>query len=125
MASTIKQRMMRFNGTDYDSIYLAANVESVVGGPVGVGNGGTGQTTLALARNALGLGNTTSYVPIANGGTNGNTGAKAIYNLTNPCSALTSSTLATGDYIPLLDASASTGKKVTVTNLITYLKSIM
>ncbi|MDR3052866.1 MAG: DUF859 domain-containing protein [Coriobacteriales bacterium] len=32
-------------------------------------NGGTGQTTAALARNALGLGNTTGPLPPANGGT--------------------------------------------------------
>lgn len=32
-------------------------------------DGGTGQTTAALARNALGLGNTTGALPIANGGT--------------------------------------------------------
>jgi hypothetical protein len=43
----------------------AANVTGVVA----VGNGGTGQTTLALARNAMGLGNTTGAVPVANGGT--------------------------------------------------------
>jgi hypothetical protein len=43
----------------------AANVTGVVA----VANGGTGQTTLALARNAMGLGNTTGAVPVANGGT--------------------------------------------------------
>jgi hypothetical protein len=43
----------------------AANVTGVVA----VANGGTGQTTLALARNAMGLGNTTGALPVANGGT--------------------------------------------------------
>lgn len=34
-----------------------------------IGNGGTGATTVAAARNNLGLGNTTGALPIANGGT--------------------------------------------------------
>ncbi|MDR0788724.1 MAG: hypothetical protein LBN03_00825 [Bifidobacteriaceae bacterium] len=36
--------------------------------------GGTGATTLAAARDNLGLGNTTGVLPIANGGTNNTTG---------------------------------------------------
>lgn len=36
-------------------------------------SGGTGQTTLAGARNAMGLGNTTGPLPVANGGTSRNT----------------------------------------------------
>jgi len=46
---------------------------------IAVARGGTGQTTLALARNAMGLGNTTGPVPIANGGT-GATTAEAARN---------------------------------------------
>jgi hypothetical protein len=38
-------------------------------GTVPIGNGGTGQTTVAAARNALGLGNTSGALPVANGGT--------------------------------------------------------
>ena len=38
-------------------------------GTVQPANGGTGQNTLALARNAMGLGNTTGALPVANGGT--------------------------------------------------------
>ena len=34
-----------------------------------VANGGTGQTSLQAARNAMGLGNTTGALPVANGGT--------------------------------------------------------
>ena len=68
MASTIKQRLRRYNGTDYDTIYLNANVGDATG-TLAVANGGTGQTTLAAARNAMGLGNTTGVLPIANGGT--------------------------------------------------------
>jgi hypothetical protein len=73
----------------------AANVTGIVA----VANGGTGQNTLALARNAMGLGNTTGAVPIANGGTGaasvnaggvvfGNTGG-ASYTSTATPSALT------------------------------------
>lgn len=45
-----------------------------------VSKGGTGQTTLAAARNAMGLGNTTGAVPVANGGT-GTTTVTGIANL--------------------------------------------
>ena len=63
----------------------------------------------------------TGALPLTNGGTGKTTGPLGLYALINACSALTSSTLATGDYFALLDASASTGKKITVTNLLTYL----
>lgn len=46
-------------------------------GAVPIANGGTGQTTVAAARNALGLGNTSGAVPIANGGTGATTVAGA------------------------------------------------
>lgn len=46
------------------------NFQNVVVPPA---SGGTGQTTLAGARNAMGLGNTTSHLPVANGGTSRNT----------------------------------------------------
>lgn len=49
--------------------------------PLSVANGGTGQTTLALARNAMGLGNTTGALPVANGGTGATTAAGALTNL--------------------------------------------
>lgn len=39
----------------------------------GISNGGTGATTVAGARNALGLGNTDGALPIANGGTGATT----------------------------------------------------
>ena len=44
-------------------------------------NGGTGATTVAGARNNLGLGNTSGALPIANGGTGGTTAAEARNNL--------------------------------------------
>jgi hypothetical protein len=52
------------NGTDSVRINCAN-----LAGVAAIANGGTGQTTAAAARNALGLGNTTGALPIANGGT--------------------------------------------------------
>ena len=43
-----------------------------------IAQGGTGATTAAAARNALGLGNTTGALPIANGGTGSTTVANAL-----------------------------------------------
>lgn len=51
---------------------------STITGTVPVVQGGTGQTTLAAARNAMGLGNTTGVLPIANGGTGAATAAAAL-----------------------------------------------
>lgn len=62
-----------FNGT--------ASISAGVTGTLPIGNGGTGQTTAAGVRNALGLGNTTGAVPIANGGTGANAVAGARQNL--------------------------------------------
>ena len=53
--------------------------------------GGTGQTTAAGIRNALGLGNTTKAVPVANGGTGSTTVAEAVKALLGS-SAIGSST---------------------------------
>lgn len=50
-------------------------------GAVPVANGGTGATTVAGARNALGLGNTSGAVPVANGGTGATTVSAAQSNL--------------------------------------------
>ena len=51
------------------NIDLANATVKNVTGVVAIANGGTGQTTAAAARNALGLGNTTGALPVANGGT--------------------------------------------------------
>lgn len=48
---------------------------------VTVAQGGTGATTVAAARNALGLGNTAGALPVANGGTGATTAANARSNL--------------------------------------------
>lgn len=47
-----------------------------------VANGGTGATTAAGARNALGLGNTVGALPVANGGTGATSASGACQNLT-------------------------------------------
>lgn len=44
-------------------------------------NGGTGATSAASARNALGLGDTTGALPVANGGTGATSAASALSNL--------------------------------------------
>ena len=49
--------------------------------PVPIAKGGTGQTSIAAARNAFGLGNTDGPLPIANGGTGASTAAEARNNL--------------------------------------------
>ena len=52
-------------------------------GALPIANGGTGATTAAAARNALGLGNTTGALPIANGGTGATDRLNAFKNITN------------------------------------------
>ena len=56
---------------------LQASPRPGVTGTLPIANGGTGATTAAGVRNALGLGNTTGAVPIANGGTGATTAAAA------------------------------------------------
>ena len=51
---------------------------ATISGTIPISKGGTGQTTAALARNALGLGNTTGALPLANGGTGATTAATAL-----------------------------------------------
>lgn len=59
----------------------------------------------------------TGILPIANGGTGASSAQTALYNLINGRAALTSTGIATGDYIPVQDVSASTGKRITLENL--------
>ena len=55
--------------------------EDVTSGVLPVARGGTGQTSLQAARNAMGLGNTTGALPVANGGTGASDAAGARANL--------------------------------------------
>ena len=91
--------------------------------------GGTGATTVAGARNALGLGNTSGALPVANGGTGATTAAAARTNLglnrniitAKPSEDVTRS--GTGDSkIPVIKAN-SVGDKFTVTSGSVYVGS--
>lgn len=53
-----------------DRIHGHKLTDSNITGTLAISKGGTGATTVAGARNKLGLGNTDGAVPIANGGTN-------------------------------------------------------
>lgn len=61
--------------------------------------------------------------PLVRGGTGGTSAAAGLYNLINGSTALTSSTLAADDFLGLLDTSASTGGKITIANLLTYISN--
>ena len=65
----------------YDGEYWIADLPvpnaNDIMGAISIANGGTGATTVAAARDALGLGNTSGAVPIANGGTGATTVADA------------------------------------------------
>lgn len=65
------------------------------GSTLPIANGGTGATTAAAARNALGLGNTAGALPIANGGTGATTAGGALAAL-GAQAALSTKVLATG-----------------------------
>jgi len=61
----------------------------VTNGVVPASLGGTGQTSLQATRNAMGLGNTTGALPIANGGSGLTGSAYANFTLASGCSAST------------------------------------
>lgn len=65
---------------DYDALATAI-INKLGGDPVTIAHGGTGATSAAAARNALGLGNTSGALPVANGGT-GATGTSSATTLT-------------------------------------------
>ena len=65
-----------YDGTQWIADLPVPNANDIMGA-VPIANGGTGATTVADARNALGLGNTSGAVPIANGGTGATTVAAA------------------------------------------------
>lgn len=70
-------------GTGGTTVAAARNALGLgnTAGAVPIANGGTGATTAAAARNNLGLGNTSGALPVANGGTGATTAANARSNL--------------------------------------------
>lgn len=68
-----------------------------IGTALGVSSGGTGQTSLQATRNAMGLGNTTGELPIANGGT-GSTGVSKTTTASSIIEAATGFTLGSVSY---------------------------
>ena len=62
-------------------------------------------------------------MPISKGGTGANTAAAALYALLNGSGALAASGIAMGDILALGDISAKTGKKVTLADLMGWMKN--
>ena len=89
----VKQRLHRFNGSSYDDLYMSANVGDVQGTLV-VANGGTGATTAAAG----------------------------FHTFLNSGSVMTDADLATNDCVLIGDVSSTNCYKVTIANLVTYLK---
>lgn len=74
--------------TEYDQLYPRTSADQVEGlgesakeDVVSIEHGGTGATSVAGAREALGLGNSTGALPIENGGTGGSDAQSARENL--------------------------------------------
>ena len=74
---------IQWGGTGASTVAGARNALGLgnTSGAVPIANGGTGATDVASARNALGLGNTSGAVPVANGGTGATAAARARSNL--------------------------------------------
>lgn len=72
--------LVNLGGTSADTIFKASPRPGVYG-TLPASKGGTGQTSLQAARNAMGLGNTSGALPVANGGTGATTRASALGNL--------------------------------------------
>ena len=82
----------------------------------GIANGGTGATTVANARNALGLGNTSGALPVANGGTGATTAKNARVNLGAVSMNTVSITLSASSWSSLSQTVSVTG--VTANNAV-------
>lgn len=82
MAKYLSEDGLRYFYNQIKSKFAAANhnhdAGNVTSGTLPITRGGTGQTTAAGVRNALGLGNTTGAVPVANGGTGATSVAEAV-----------------------------------------------
>lgn len=66
---TARTMQTNLGSTTAASFDGTSNVSLGIAGILSAAHGGTGQTSLQAARNAMGLGNTTGVLPIANGGT--------------------------------------------------------
>ncbi len=80
-------------------------------GPAGP-KGDPGEPPTSMDASAI-----TGILSLARGGTGQSTAAKALHALINGASTLSATTIATGDYIPVSDVSAATGKRITFANL--------
>lgn len=85
-------------------------------GALPIANGGTGATTVANARNALGLGNTSGALPVANGGTGATTAENARVNLGAVSMNTVSITLSASSWSSLSQTVSVTG--VTANNAV-------
>lgn len=95
MAKYLSEEGLRYFYNQLKSKFAAAShnhsASNITSGTLPITRGGTGQTTAAGVRNALGLGNTTGAVPVANGGTGATSVAAAVKALLGT-SAIGSST---------------------------------
>lgn len=124
--ATIKQRVHRMNESgSYDTIHYETSSSCVL-----LSNGSylssyesyvTGSSVASHNHAASDI--TSGTLGVARGGTGQTTAPKALYALINGSSALTNTTIATGDYLAIGDISGTTGGKITVTNFINYLKA--
>lgn len=71
----------------FQTIPPIASLPGVFGNVLDVAHGGTGQTSLQAARNAMGLGNTTGALPVANGGTGMTSSPSMLVNLSSTSAA--------------------------------------
>lgn len=82
MAKYLSEEGLRYFYNQLKSKFAAAShnhsASNITSGTLPITRGGTGQTTAAGVRNALGLGNTTGALPVANGGTGATNVAAAV-----------------------------------------------
>ena len=78
VAGTSDQTFINNVQAQKGAFYAKSNVENPLFGTLPADMGGTGNTSLQATRNAMGLGNTTGALPIANGGTGATTAANAL-----------------------------------------------